>query len=195
MKILLATWNKRKVAWLSKGFASLECEVRSINGTEVIEIEKTGATCAENALLKVHAVGAMPETIIIGEDSALSVDALNGFPGDKTARWSPGTDDDRSAKLLQMLNDVPESNRSAQFKSAIAILFPDGTVTSVVGELQGFIAMHFQSREGFGYQRIFVRSDGKPVAHSDQVTSGDHRDKAMTLAICEIQKWMQIRSQ
>ena len=103
MEIILATWNKEKVEWLTKAFSSLGLKIRPLDKNEIENVEENGTTSVENALIKVRAVGAIKNSIIIGEDSILSVDELNGFPGVKTVRWAEGTDDDRSFKLLDKL--------------------------------------------------------------------------------------------
>lgn len=189
MDILLATWNMEKVKWLTSGFSSLGLKIRCLDPSEVSDIEETGLTCEENALLKVRAVGELVDSIVIGEDSGLFVDALDGFPGVKTARWWPGTDDDRAIKLLDKLQEVPDKQRGAQFLSVIAILFPDGSIRCVLGNLEGSIRLDITGDEGAGYNRIFNASDLASFAHADQKAPGDHRDMAAKLAISEIQRW------
>lgn len=192
MEILLATWNKTKVDWLTKGFSTIGLKVRPLFENEIDDVEETGNTSIENALIKVRAVGTKEDSIIIGEDSILSVDALNGFPGVKTVRWSNGTDDDRSIKLLDKLKDIPESERGAKFQSAIAVLFPDGTEETFVGEMKGKISNKLIGEKGKGYQRIFILPNNKSIAQSGSalVKSGDHRDKSIKKASLKIQEWL-----
>ncbi len=192
MEIILATWNKTKVNWLTKGFAPLGLKIRPLDENEVDDVEENGNTSAENALIKIRALGKLTNSIIIGEDSILSIDALDGFPGVKTVRWSEGTDDERSLKLLDKLKNVPEKNRSAKFQSAIAVLFPDGTEETFIGELNGQISKEFQGKIGKGYQRIFVLPNGKSIAQSGSslVKSDDHRDQSIKKASVNIQKWL-----
>lgn len=192
MEIILATWNRTKVDWLTKGFSKLGFDITPLDKSEINDIEENGNTSIENALIKVRAVGAKENSIIIGEDSILSIDSLNGFPGVKTVRWSEGTDDDRSLKLLEMLNEVHEKERGAKFQSAIAILFPDGSEETFIGELHGMISKELLGEEGNGYQRIFVLSNGKSIAQSGSmlVKSGDHRDQSMNKASLKIQEWL-----
>ena len=192
MEIILATWNRTKVDWLTKGFLKLGFDIIPLDKNEIDDVEETGNTSTENALIKIRAVGVRKSSIIIGEDSILSIDALNGFPGVKTVRWAEGTDDDRSLKLLEMLNKVPEKERGAKFQSAIAILFPDGSEETFIGELHGKISKKLLGEKGNGYQRIFVLSNGKSIAQSGSmlVKSGDHRDQSMKKASLKIQEWL-----
>ncbi|MCP5061183.1 MAG: hypothetical protein GY936_01805 [Ignavibacteriae bacterium] len=192
MEIILATWNKTKVNWLTKGFASLGLKIRPINKNEIDDVEENGRTSIENALIKIRAVGKITNSIIIGEDSILSIDALDGFPGVKTVRWSEGTDDDRSLKLLDKLKNVPTEKRDAKFQSAIAVLFSDGTEETFIGELYGKISKEFHGKIGKGYQRIFVLPNGKSIAQSGSslVKHGDHRDQSIKKASIKIQKWL-----
>lgn len=192
MEIILATWNKTKADWLTKGFASLGLNVRSLNPNEIDDVEENGKTSVENALIKVKAVGTIKNTIIVGEDSILSVNALDGFPGVKTVRWSEGTDDDRSLKLLSKLKNIPDEKRGAKFQSAIVLLFPDGTEETFIGELHGNISKELLGEEGNGYQRIFMLPNGKSIAQSGSslVKTGDHRDQSIKRASQKIQEWI-----
>jgi len=192
MEIILATWNKTKANWLIKGFSSLGIKIRPLNENEIDDVEENGSTSVENALIKVRAVGAVENSIIIGEDSILSINALDGFPGVKTIRWSDGTDDDRSLKLLDKLKNIPNEERNAKFQSAIAVLFPDGTEETFIGELHGKISKEFIGEIGKGYQRIFVLPNGKSIAQSGSslIQSGDHRDQSIRKASLRIQKWL-----
>ena len=184
--------NKTKVKWLTKGFSSLGLKIRPLNENEINDVQEDGNTYVENALIKVRAVGIIKDSIIIGEDSILSVDSLGGFPGVKTVRWLDGTDDDRSLKLLGKLKNVPDEKREAKFQSAIAVLFPDGIEETFIGELNGNISKELLGEKGKGYQRIFVLSNGKSIAQSGSalVKTGDHRDQAMKTAFLNIQEWM-----
>ncbi|MCF6269279.1 MAG: hypothetical protein L3J41_06200 [Melioribacteraceae bacterium] len=192
MEIILATWNKTKVEWLTKGFFNLGLKIHPLDKNEIDDVEENGSTSIENALIKVRAVGARKNSIVIGEDSILSIDILNGFPGVKTVRWAEGTDDDRGLKLLDKLKGIPDKERGAKFQSAIALLFPDGTEETFVGELHGKISTELLGEKGKGYQRIFVLPNGKSIAQSGSslVKSDDHRDQSMKKAALKIQEWI-----
>lgn len=192
MKILLATWNKTKVHWLSNGFSKLALPIIPLDINQIEDVEETGSTCAENALLKINAIGTLEKTIIIGEDSALSINALDGFPGVKTVRWMDGTDDDRSIKILEMMNNIPIEKRGAKFISSLAVLFPNGKTEIFEGIIHGNISQKLIGEEGNGYQRIFLLDNGKAIAESESglVCKNDHRDQAITKAISKINIWL-----
>ena len=193
MKILLATWNKTKVNWLSNGFSKLDLPIIPLDKNQINDVEETGSTCSENALIKVNTIGALKNTIIIGEDSALSIDALNGFPGVKTVRWMNGTDDNRSFKILEMMKEIPVEERGAKFISSLALLFPTGKTKILEGMMPGKISTKLVGEEGKGYQRIFLLDNGKAIAESESglVRENDHRDQAITKAISKINIWLQ----
>lgn len=192
MKILLATWNTQKIKWLTAGFTDLGLEIHDLRNSNIEDVEETGTTCKENALLKVRAIGKSNNTFVIGEDSALSIGALNGFPGVKTVRWAPGTDDDRSRLLLEKMNDIHEHNRQAKFLSSVAMIFPDGNEDTFLGEQPGKISSELFGEEGDGYQRIFISDKLKSVSKSDEsiVQVGDHRDIAMYKCKVKIKEWL-----
>ena len=135
--------------------------------------------------MKVRAVGPVPNIIIIGEDSGLFIDALDGFPGVKTVRWMDGSDDDRSIKILEKMKSIPIENRTARFISAIALLLPNGQEKVFSGKLEGSISSKLVGNIGKGYQRIFLLKNGKTIAESgsSMVKKNDHRDKSMNGAI------------
>ena len=192
MKIVLATWNKTKVGWLTKGFSPLNLKIGTVDKNKITDVDETGKTTDENALLKIREVGTLKNSIIIGEDSALSIDALNGFPGVKTVRWMKGNDDDRSIKILEKMNKVPFNKRSAKFLSSIAVLFPNGEEQIFKGEMSGRISKDLVGEPGKGYQRIFLLENGKSIAESDGmiIQPNDHRDQSIKKAIEGINKWL-----
>lgn len=185
MKIILATWNTQKLNWLSEGFSKTNLPIASLDKEKIEDVEENGKTCQENALIKVRAVGPVPNTIIIGEDSGLFIDALDGFPGVKTVRWMDGSDDDRSIKILEKMKSIPIENRTARFISTIALLLPNGQEKIFSGKLEGSISTKLVGNIGKGYQRIFLLKDGKTIAESgsSMVKKNDHRDKSMNGAI------------
>lgn len=194
-KIILATWNKEKIKWLTEGFQDLQLEIREINPNEVKEVEETGSTCIENAVLKVNSVKDINNVIIIGEDSGLSIDSLDGFPGVKTVRWFPGSDDDRAKEILKRMTEIPESKRTAFFESSLAIKFPDSYIHKVEGKLLGSISKALLGKPGEGYKRIFIQKNGLSLAESGSsiVQENDHRHQAISKAKAVIKTWFENR--
>lgn len=185
MKIILATWNISKYKWLSDGFSKTNLPIAPIIKDKVEDVEEIGSNCAENAQIKVHSIGPAENSIIIGEDSGLFIDALDGFPGVKTVRWMPGTDDDRSNEILKKMKSVPINNRAAKFISTIALLLPNGSIKIFTGILKGYISQKLLGEPGRGYGRIFILPNGKSIADSGSsiIQKNDHRFQAIEKAI------------
>jgi len=193
-QIILATWNETKQRWLQQGFMAASLPVRPLYPGEVPDVDETGDTCVENALLKARAVYQTLKDengVVVAEDSALCVDALAGFPGARTARWAPGSDDDRSRLLLEKLAHIPEAQRTAHFLSVIALIFPAGQEHLCDGTLYGSIALAPLGEYAEGYDRIFTLSDGQTIAQVGraQVEPFDHRRQAIHKALALIQAW------
>jgi len=193
MEIVLATWNPRKIQWLKEGLMELPIQTRALLSGEVEEVDETGTTFEENALLKANAIQITSNRIIVAEDSGLCVNALGGAPGVHTARWAPGTDDDRSLKLLEELKHVhTPSQREARFMSAIALRFPDGICSVTYGELKGRIAFSQRGQLASGYSRIFELPSGLTIAESglSTIEINDHHRQALAKAMECIREWL-----
>ena len=185
MKIILATWNDVKFKWLSDGFSKTNLPIVQVNRENVEDAVENGNSCEQNALIKVRAVGPTKDSIIVGEDSGLFIDALDGFPGVKPVRWMEGTDDDRSVEILNKMSSVTIEKRSARFTSAIALLYPNGDEKLFVEKLEGSISTELLGESGKGYQRIFILPGGKTLAESGStlIRVDDHRHKAINKGI------------
>jgi len=194
VRIVLATWNQEKIRWLSKGFEALNLEIEAVDPARCESGEEDGETCAENAEKKALSVGSIDDAIVVAEDSGLSCDGLQGFPGTHTARWAPGSDEDRAALLLEKLRGVP--NRRARFTSAVCVLFPNGEKALCEGFLGGRIPESVKGDPRMGYDAIFELECGKTIAEIDPqvVDAYNHRHRAMRAASDEIRKWINRRS-
>ena len=192
--ITLGTWNPGKVEWMSRGLAGTGLPIRRLKEGEVPEAEETGSSCEENALIKALAVAkhADGSTIVAAEDSGLFIEALDGFPGVRTARFAPGSDDDRSRLLLERLKGVPMERRHAVFVSAVALKMPGGSGKVYRGELRGRIAMEPVGDKSEGYDRIFLLPTGISLASLplEVGEARDHRRKALALASEGILSWL-----
>ncbi|PRY00373.1 XTP/dITP diphosphatase [Allonocardiopsis opalescens] len=160
-RLVLATRNAHKVEELRRilAGAGLEFELLSLDAfPDAPEVAETGATFAENALLKAHAIAAHTGLPAIADDSGLAVDALNGMPGVLSARWAgPGHDDRANLELLlSQVSDVPEERRGAQFVCAAVLARPDGAERVVEGVLSGSVTTAPRGSNGFGYDPVFV---------------------------------------
>ena len=138
MDFLIATHNMKKRDELQRILSPLGVHVLTADeaGVDLTDVEETGTTFEENALLKARSgckEGKMP---CIADDSGLCVDALDGAPGVYSARFAGehGNDDKNNEKLLSLLSDVPPEKRTARFVSTVACVFPDGRELVVRGE-------------------------------------------------------------
>ncbi len=158
MRLLIATHNAGKKAEFAQLLQSLGLELVNLDDVGLTHsVEETGATFAENALLKARAFSAESQLLTLADDSGLEVDALGGAPGVLTARYGGEglTDVGRYRLLLAQLHGVPVGSRQARFRCVIALAWPDGRSATVEGVCAGEIALAPRGVNGFGYDPIF----------------------------------------
>ena len=195
MQVFIATKNHNKLKELERILKPMGFEVLSENDLEkpLPEVEETGNTYEENALLKAHSGFETTGLITVADDSGLSVDILDGAPGLYSARYSGtgATYASNNEKLLAALKDVPRENRTATFVSAIACVFPDGREFTVRGECKGYVAEKCSGEGGFGYDPLFVCEAGcyaeMTPEEKDRVS---HRGNALRAFKAELQKYI-----
>lgn len=184
MKLVLASKNQHKLIEMQTilGQLGLEVVLESQVGVDV-DVDETGVTFMENALLKARAVCEASGMAAIADDSGLVVDALNGAPGVYSARYGgKGSDAERTAFLLENMEHVPEEQRTARFVSAIACALPDGRIVTAEGTCEGVITFETRGDNGFGYDPVFyVPSIGKTFAEADGAEKNtiSHRGNAL----------------
>ncbi|WP_341320945.1 XTP/dITP diphosphatase [Solibacillus sp. FSL H8-0523] len=156
-QVVIATKNKGKAKDFEALFNPFGYEV--VTMFEVapdLEIEETGTTFEENAILKAQTLANLLGKIVIADDSGLAIDALNGEPGVYSARYAGDHDDEANmVKVLANMKDVPEEARTARFCCALAIAGPNMDTKTVFGTCEGVIAHEKKGRNGFGYDPIF----------------------------------------
>ena len=181
--IVAATNNKNKLREFIEILAPLGYKVYSLKDMGIdIEVEETGTTFEENSLIKAKAIMELTGKAALADDSGLVVDALGGEPGIYSARYCEGTDSDRVAYLLEKMKDVPDSERTARFVSAVTICFPDGDVVKATGTCEGFITREPKGENGFGYDPVFyVEQYKKTLAEvsADKKNAISHRGNAL----------------
>lgn len=167
-EMILATGNKGKLAEFQRLLEGLDIQVHSMKEyPEIGEIVEDGDSFAANALIKARAVCKATGKPAMADDSGLMVDALDGAPGIFSARFAgeQRSDADNNAKVLQLLEDVADANRTARFFCAIAIVLPNGDEYTVEGTCEGVILRALQGEGGFGYDPLFYVPDmGKTFA-------------------------------
>jgi XTP/dITP diphosphohydrolase len=160
-RLVLATRNTAKLAELRRIVAATSDGVELVGLADVPaydEVPETGATFADNALLKAREAVAHTGLPAVADDSGLTVDALNGMPGVLSARWAGGHGDDAAnlQLVLDQVHDVPDERRGAAFVCAAALVLPDGVERVVYGQVDGILLRAPRGTGGFGYDPIFL---------------------------------------
>jgi XTP/dITP diphosphohydrolase len=161
-KLLVATHNQGKVREYAGLLAALPLDISYLDAEGItFEVEETGSTFKENALLKARTYAAASGLWTWADDSGLEVAALDGAPGVYSARYAgPGASDaDRYHKLLDALTGVPWDRRAARFCCVVAIAEPDGSARTTFGECPGIIAFGPAGTNGFGFDPVFYLPD------------------------------------
>jgi len=200
-RLLLATRNAGKLAELRRLLES------AVHGVEVVglrdvddypEAPETGATFAENALLKACEAVRYTGLPAVADDSGLTVDALNGMPGVLSARWSGrhGDDDANTALLLGQVADVPDERRGAAFVCAAALVTPDGAEHVLERHWRGTLVREKRGANGFGYDPVFV-PEGLTVTSAElepaEKDARSHRGQAFEALIPLIAETLGVR--
>jgi len=188
-KILVASTNPGKIAELRAMLrGGIEWLILS-ELDDIVEIEEDGLTFAENARKKALGYAKAAGLWTIADDSGLVVDALDGAPGVKSARFSGAKSNDRTlldhknmAKVLKLLQGVPTGKRTARFVCALCLASPEGILIETEGTLQGLINDEPIGKNGFGYDPIFfVPHLNKTVAQltREEKNAISHRGNAI----------------
>ena len=160
MKLVLATRNQGKVREIGDILQDQSgIELLSLrNYPDAPDVVEDGKTYDENAIKKASTLAEYTGHLTIADDSGLEVDALDGAPGVHSARYAGenASDQDRIAKLLNALQDIPDDRRSGRFICAVAIAEPLAKVQVVRGVCEGRIIHGSRGTSGFGYDPIFV---------------------------------------
>lgn len=187
-KLVAATHNKGKLREFARILQPLGIELIPVPDGIMENIEETGETFAENAVIKAKAVFEAVGLPAMADDSGLCIDALGGEPGVRSARFM-GEDTPYSVKnaaIIEKLEGVPENQRSARFKCAIAVV-GEGVERVFEGAFEGKIGYRAMGENGFGYDPIFYAGEVSSAQMSDeQKDSMSHRGKALRAMAKEI---------
>lgn len=191
-KLLIATRSKGKFPEIVAKLAGVPFDIVNLNEfyglgfAKDLEVEEPAMTFEGNAIIKAMTYGKRCGCLTLADDSGLEVDALGGMPGVYTARYAPGTDEDRYRKLLDELKDVPQAERTARFRCFIAIYDPEtDKVRTCDGRVEGVIGFEPIGEDGFGYDPVFfVPEIGKTHAQLTMEEKGlvSHRGRALEKA-------------
>ncbi|HEV3308987.1 MAG TPA: RdgB/HAM1 family non-canonical purine NTP pyrophosphatase [Chloroflexota bacterium] len=186
--IIMATTNTGKQAAFQRLLADLPIRLYSSQELGIrLEIDETGATFAENALLKARAFRDVARMAALADDSGLCVDALGGEPGLRSARFGGlhHSSEEQNRLLLDMMEHVLAQDRGAEFVSVIAFSDRKGREWTAEGRIRGVIAAEPRGTNGFGYDPVFLVPDLDLTfaeMTSDQKDPISHRGIAMKLA-------------
>src|SRR2546422_9282013 len=159
-----------------------------------MDVEETGTTFVENAILKAKAYARASDLLSLADDSGLEIDALGGAPGVYSARYlGEGMPyEERFRVILEQLKAQPVEQRTARFRCVIALAEPSGYVRTVEGVIEGVIAQEPRGENGFGYDPIFfVPELGKTTAEltPEQKNRISHRGRAAQRAHMLLKDW------
>ncbi len=158
-QIVLASNNPGKVREIAQLLATLDLSVLPQSQFDVPDVEETGLTFVENAILKARNAARKTGLAAIADDSGLEVDALDGAPGIHSSRYAGvGSSDQANLdKLLQALTDVPQGDRSARFQCLMVYLAHEHDPTPIIcqGAWEGRILFEPRGHNGFGYDPVF----------------------------------------
>ncbi len=156
-KILLASHNEGKINEIKDILLPLGIDVVSANELFLPDVEETGETFAENAILKAKAYAKSSGLYCLADDSGLCVNALNGAPGVYSARYAPNRDFEKGMdKLIQEIKRTKSNDWGAYFQCVIALASPDEKIELFDGRVYGRITDNKQGDKGFGYDKIFI---------------------------------------
>ncbi|WP_438033539.1 RdgB/HAM1 family non-canonical purine NTP pyrophosphatase [Sorangium sp. So ce204] len=187
LRLLAATSNRGKLAELRSLLSDLPIEVLSLSDVlpGAPPVVEDGATFLDNALLKVRAGALRSAMVTLAEDSGLEVDALDGRPGVRSARFAreDATDAENNEALLAALADVADDRRRARFRCVMVLLDPRSEAQPIVteGRCEGWIGRQPRGAGGFGYDPLFVvEAYGRTMAELGEAEKNlvSHRGKA-----------------
>lgn len=179
-RLVVASKNSDKVAEIEAVLGPAGLANEFVAGLDWPDVDETGDTLEENALIKARVVVDATGLPAVADDTGLEVDALGGRPGVFSARYSgPGaTYESNVARLLEEM--AGEENRAARFRTVVALVFPDGAEVTAEGTLEGVITARPRGSGGFGYDPVF-EVDGKTLAEMtpDEKNRLSHRGRAL----------------
>lgn len=200
--IILATNNKSKVKEISEMMSGSDITFESLADAGInVEVEETGTTFEENALLKAREICKLSGKPTISDDSGLEIDALDGAPGIYSSRFM-GEDtsyDIKNNALIEKLENIADPDRTARFRCCMALVLPDGREFVTEGAMEGIIAREPKGINGFGYDPIlFIPEYNRTSAElsSEEKNNISHRGEALRKMIEVIKKelnWLDLQ--
>ncbi|MFN7954035.1 MAG: XTP/dITP diphosphatase [bacterium] len=197
-RLVFATRNRGKVVELERMLAGLGVVIDDLSThPEVEEIEETGETFRDNAILKATTVAARTGLVALADDSGLEVDGLGGRPGVRSARYAGegASDDANNARLVAEVTPLASHLRTARYRCAIAVATPGGDVEVEEASVEGVIVTAPRGSRGFGYDPYFwVPELGRTMAELDahEKDGISHRGRALRKARVHVDRCLAI---
>lgn len=193
-RLVVATGNAHKLREIAQIFMDFDVVSQKQAGFDE-DVEETGSTFAENALIKARVASKALGEITLADDSGICVDALGGAPGVFSARYCGHHGSDKENRDLLLKNMQGVEDRSAHFTSAIALVYPDGTEILAEGHTYGKILTEERGEGGFGYDCLFFSDDlqksfGEATAEEKNAVS--HRYRGLKTLL---EKWQEHENQ
>lgn len=185
-RLVMATKNLDKIGEMEAVLAGTGLAGEYVHDLDWRDVDETGSTLEDNALLKARAVARATGLPALGDDTGLEVDALDGAPGIHARRFAgpDATYDQNVARLLKLMQGVED--RSARFRTVVALVFPDGSEITAEGSLEGVIATERRGRGGFGYDPVFLVGERTLAELSEgEKNTMSHRAKALMALAAE----------
>ena len=186
MRFVMASSNSGKLAEIRRMLHGSPIDVVPQSNWDVVDVDETGGTFVENAILKAREAARLSGLPALADDSGLEVDALDGAPGVRSARFAGDECDDAANNrlLLRRLSDVPAAKRSARFRCVMVCMrHPDDPAPLICqGTWEGAIAQSASGEGGFGYDPLFVPAGQDRTAaelNADEKNSLSHRGQAL----------------
>lgn len=186
-EVVCATANPHKVEEMAAIFAGV---VRLLpRPSDVSDIDETGITLEDNACLKARTIASHVGADAMADDTGLEIDALDGEPGVRSARYAGDDANDAANRALVLSRLKVVNNRRARFRTVIAVATATGECTTVVGECLGTIASEERGTNGFGYDSIFIPDDGDGRTFAemtaDEKNKISHRARALAALLAQ----------
>lgn len=191
--VVMASGNAGKIREIARLLDGLGIDIVAQSELGVEDVAETGATFAENSLLKALHASAATGLPAIADDSGLSVDALAGAPGVYSARYSgpDASDDENIDKLLLELKDVGAPSRGATFHCVASFVYPKARTLVAEGQWRGSILLARQGDGGFGYDPVFLDPEsGRSAAEltAEEKNQRSHRGQALRELVMLIER-------
>lgn len=184
-KLIFATGNEGKMREIREILSDLGVEILSLKEAGIhADIVEDGKSFEENAVIKAKTICELTHEVVLADDSGLEIDYLNGEPGIYSARYM-GEDTSyciKNQNLIDRLEGVPDEKRTARFVCVIAAAYPDGTVKTARGTMEGMIGYEERGENGFGYDPIFFLPEygcSSAELSMEEKNKISHRGKAL----------------